>query len=81
MPDAPPAARPSPRQSQKPHQKPKKARLKDTLNLPKTDFAMKANLPAREPERLAVWETAGLYEQIRRARAGAPQYILHDGPP
>ena len=43
---------------------------------------MKANLPRpRGAERLAVWETAGLYEQIRRARAGAPQYILHDGPP
>ena len=41
-------------------QEDKKKRLKDTLNLPKTDFAMKANLPQREPERLAAWETAGL---------------------
>ncbi len=76
MPDAPPAA--SQPASQ---QEDKKKRLKDTLNLPKTDFAMKANLPQREPERLATWESAGLYEQIRRARAGAPKYILHDGPP
>jgi isoleucyl-tRNA synthetase len=56
-------------------------RLKDTLHLPRTDFAMKANLPSREPERLAAWESAGLYAAIRAARAGAPRYILHDGPP
>jgi isoleucyl-tRNA synthetase len=56
-------------------------KLKDTLNLPRTDFAMKANLPVREPERLAAWESAGLYAQIRAARAGSPKYILHDGPP
>src|SRR5215472_4340911 len=76
MPDAPPAATQPASQ-----QEDKKKRLKDTLNLPKTEFAMKANLPTREPERLAQWEAAGLYGQIRRARAGAPQYILHDGPP
>ncbi len=76
MPDAPQAAtQPASTENQT------KKRLKDTLNLPKTDFAMKANLPTREPERLAAWEDIGLYEQIRRARAGAPQYILHDGPP
>jgi isoleucyl-tRNA synthetase len=77
LPDAPPAA------SQPEAQK---KRLKDTLNLPRTDFAMKANLPTREPERLAAWDTPDsqgldLYAQIRRARAGAPKYILHDGPP
>jgi isoleucyl-tRNA synthetase len=55
--------------------------LKGTLNLPRTDFAMKANLPQNEPARLAGWEEAGLYEQIRKARAGGPKYILHDGPP
>lgn len=60
---------------------PNPKRLKDTLNLPRTDFAMKANLPTREPERLAAWESADLYAQIRSARAGAPKYILHDGPP
>jgi isoleucyl-tRNA synthetase len=80
MPDAPPAAAQPPKNLQD-KQEDKKKRLKDTLNLPKTDFAMKANLPQREPERLAAWESAGLYEQIRCARAGAPQYILHDGPP
>src|SRR5580700_9954611 len=76
MPDAPQAAAQPASQ-----QEDKKKRLKDTLNLPKTDFAMKANLPTREPERLAAWENAGLYEQIRAARTGAPKYILHDGPP
>jgi len=80
MPDAPSAATQPPKMQQD-KQEDKKKRLKDTLNLPKTDFAMKANLPTREPERLAQWEAAGLYHQIRRARAGAPQYILHDGPP
>ena len=55
--------------------------LKETLNLPKTDFPMKANLPANEPGRLAVWENTNLYAGIRQARAGAPKYILHDGPP
>ncbi|HEY4354197.1 MAG TPA: isoleucine--tRNA ligase [Acidobacteriaceae bacterium] len=55
--------------------------LKDTLNLPRTEFAMKANLPQNEPARLQRWEAEGLYDRIRAARAGAPKYILHDGPP
>jgi isoleucyl-tRNA synthetase len=55
--------------------------LKSTLNLPKTEFAMKANLPQNEPLRLAQWEADGLYDKIRAAREGAPKYILHDGPP
>ncbi len=55
--------------------------LKTTLNLPQTTFPMKANLPQNEPARLAGWKEVGLYEQIRAARAGAPKYILHDGPP
>ena len=59
----------------------KKKGLKGTLNLPQTEFAMKANLPQNEPLRLAKWESSGLYEQIRAARAGSPKYILHDGPP
>jgi isoleucyl-tRNA synthetase len=54
---------------------------KATLNLPKTDFPMKANLPQREPELLALWEREGLYEQIQEAGKGRPRYILHDGPP
>jgi isoleucyl-tRNA synthetase len=55
--------------------------LKSTVNLPKTTFAMKANLPQNEPQLLARWEREDLYGQIRRARAGRPSYILHDGPP
>ncbi|MEK7352178.1 MAG: class I tRNA ligase family protein, partial [Nitrospirota bacterium] len=54
---------------------------KATLNLPKTDFPMKANLPQREPELLASWEKEQLYEQIQEAGKGRPLYILHDGPP
>ena len=55
--------------------------LKSTLNLPQTTFPMKANLPANEPVRLEAWQQQDLYAQIRAAREGAPQYILHDGPP
>ncbi len=55
--------------------------LKSTLQLPQTDFPMKANLPQNEPKRLAAWEQAHLYQQIRDARKGAPVYLLHDGPP
>jgi isoleucyl-tRNA synthetase len=58
-----------------------KAALKATLNLPKTDFPMKADLPRREPERLAAWERSGLEAAIRAASAGRPRFILHDGPP
>ena len=54
---------------------------KNTLNLPRTDFPMKADLVAREPERLKQWETAGLYEKIQARRAGAEKFVLHDGPP
>lgn len=55
--------------------------LKATLNLPHTEFPMKANLPQNEPARLAAWEDSHLYDQIRAARKGAPVYLLHDGPP
>ena len=55
--------------------------LKATLNLPRTDFPMKANLPQAEPRRVEAWKKAGLYGQIREARRGAPRFILHDGPP
>lgn len=54
---------------------------KDTLNLPNTPFPMKANLALREPEMLANWQAEGVYEQIRKARAGCERFILHDGPP
>ncbi len=55
--------------------------LKKTVNLPKTDFPMKANLTQLEPRLLAKWEENGLYHRIREARAGRPMYVLHDGPP
>ena len=54
---------------------------KDTLNLPRTDFPMKANLQTAEPQALARWRDMGLYERIREARAGRKKFILHDGPP
>jgi isoleucyl-tRNA synthetase len=54
---------------------------KDTLNLPRTGFPMKANLPTSEPETLDRWASMDLYGQIRAARRGAPTFILHDGPP
>ena len=54
---------------------------KNTLNLPHTDFPMKASLAQREPKMLAEWQAEGIYEQIRTIRAGRPRFILHDGPP
>jgi len=54
---------------------------KETLNLPKTAFPMKANLSQREPEILKQWEMIGLYAQIRESSADQPRFILHDGPP
>ncbi|MGC2329248.1 MAG: isoleucine--tRNA ligase, partial [Candidatus Sulfotelmatobacter sp.] len=55
--------------------------LKETINLPKTAFPMKANLPQNEPKMLERWEQMGIYQRIRQARQGRPKYILHDGPP
>ena len=57
------------------------ADYKDTLNLPKTDFPMKANLSQREPQTLKRWDSIDLYGQIRTAAQGKPKFILHDGPP
>jgi isoleucyl-tRNA synthetase len=54
---------------------------KDTLNLPRTDFPMKANLQTAEPQALARWKEIGLYQQIRESRRGRPKFVLHDGPP
>src|ERR1700704_1241916 len=54
---------------------------KDTVNLPRTDFPMKANLPTSEPQTLARWEAMDLYGKIRARRKGAPKFVLHDGPP
>src|SRR5512133_3557168 len=54
---------------------------KNTLNLPQTGFPMKADLVAREPERLKKWLSGKLYEQIQAQRSGAARFVLHDGPP
>jgi isoleucyl-tRNA synthetase len=57
---------------------------KDTVNLPKTDFAMKANLPQREPEILRGWEEGAIFQRVvarNAGRAGAKRFVLHDGPP
>ncbi|MHC4117283.1 MAG: isoleucine--tRNA ligase [Planctomycetota bacterium] len=54
---------------------------RDTLNLPKTGFSMKANLVQREPQLRKKWAKENIYRKIREARSGAPLYILHDGPP
>jgi len=54
---------------------------RDTLNLPKTGFSMKANLTQREPQMRKGWAKENIYAKIRNSRSGAPLYILHDGPP
>jgi isoleucyl-tRNA synthetase len=55
--------------------------LKKTLNLPKTDFPMKANLPQNEPKQLEAWHAGNIYQRILDARKGKPLFVLHDGPP
>ncbi|MBS1787050.1 MAG: isoleucine--tRNA ligase [Acidobacteria bacterium] len=55
--------------------------LKSTVNLPKTDFPQKGNLPQNEPIRLQKWDAMNLYAKLREVRAGKPLYVLHDGPP
>src|SRR5437762_5418804 len=54
---------------------------KETLNLPRTEFPMKANLATREPELLKVWEETRLYQQIQKSREDEELFVLHDGPP
>jgi len=54
---------------------------KATLNLPETDFPMRAGLPAREPQWLARWEEIGIYDRLREKAEGRPSFTLHDGPP
>ncbi len=54
---------------------------KTTLNLPRTDFPMRANLAQREPEVLARWEQMRLYQRLQERNAGRPRFVLHDGPP
>ncbi len=53
----------------------------ETLFLPKTDFPMRAGLPQKEPEILALWEKTGLYRRLRAMAEGRPKFVLHDGPP
>ncbi|MFW2479740.1 MAG: class I tRNA ligase family protein, partial [Lentimonas sp.] len=55
--------------------------LKDTLNLPQTNFPMRGNMVEREPARIDHWKKLGLYEQIQAKNADGPSFILHDGPP
>ena len=57
------------------------SKYKETVNLPETDFPMRGDLAKREPEILAEWDQQKLYEKIQEARAGAPLWVLHDGPP
>ena len=54
---------------------------KSQINLPKTAFSMKANLPTREPEILKLWKDINLYDELRKSRKGKEKFVLHDGPP
>jgi isoleucyl-tRNA synthetase len=54
---------------------------RDTLNLPKTDFPMKADLPKKEPVILKEWEEKRIYDKLRESAKNREKYILHDGPP
>ncbi len=58
-----------------------KADYRSTLNLPDTPFPMRGDLPKREPGWVKEWDEQGIYQKLRAARAGAPKFILHDGPP
>ncbi len=60
---------------------PLKRDYKDTLNLPKTDFPMRANLPEREPVRIEWWQQEKIHETVLAKNAGRPKFVLHDGPP
>ena len=51
------------------------------INLPKTAFSMKANLPEREPEILEYWQKINLYKELRNSSKGKEKFVLHDGPP
>jgi isoleucyl-tRNA synthetase len=55
--------------------------LKATVNLPSTDFPMKANLPQNEPKMLEHWQNIRIYDLVRKSRQGSPTWVLHDGPP
>src|SRR5215468_8213153 len=57
------------------------SKYKDTVNLPDTKFPMRGDLATREPEILAHWDRTKLYDKIQTSRAGAPLWVLHEGPP
>ncbi|HZG81466.1 MAG TPA: class I tRNA ligase family protein, partial [Brevibacillus sp.] len=52
-----------------------------TLQLPKTEFPMRGNLPAREPQMQAVWDEKDIYQKVQERTKGRPPFVLHDGPP
>ena len=54
---------------------------KHTINLPKTEFPMRANLAKREPDTLAFWDEINIYQKLREAGQGKEKWVLHDGPP
>ena len=56
-------------------------KIKDTLNLPKTGFSMKANLAQKEPEMIKYWEEIKLYDLLQNKNKDGPNFLLHDGPP
>jgi isoleucyl-tRNA synthetase len=58
-----------------------KGKYDSTLNLPQTEFPMRANLPIREPEILKYWQEIDIYRQIQAKNHGHEKFILHDGPP
>ena len=60
---------------------PKKRKWKDTLHLPKTDFAMRAGLATNEPNSVTRWAEINLAERLREARSSAEPFVFHDGPP
>ncbi|WLS04454.1 isoleucine--tRNA ligase [Shinella oryzae] len=60
---------------------PEKVDYSSTLNLPQTDFPMRAGLPQKEPETVARWQQMNLYKQLRASAAGREKFVLHDGPP
>ncbi len=55
--------------------------LNNTVNLPQTEFPMRANLPKREPDMLSKWENDRIYYALSEKNKGKPTYILHEGPP
>ena len=60
---------------------PAKTDYRSTLNLPDTPFPMRGDLPKREPGWVKEWDEKGIYKKLRDVRAGAPKFVLHDGPP